>query len=288
MTENITRINTQGRVIRVGARPDHRLMTEYINILAERYPFLSVTSIGQTVLGKSIPLLSIGKGKKTVLYVGGQCGTEWGSTAVLLRFVNELCEYVASDTRVYNCSCAYLAMTRTVNVIPMLDPDGVDIVLNGWGEEHIIKKMYEQRGIDLPEISEWQGNARGVCLRENYGNDFDDGNLACLEPEAGALRNYLMFNRDVRLLLDLAKGERSVLCRLEGAAPPRLESIGKSLASLCSSEFYRKQSNGTLSVFCARELATPAFEVRDEYCDADGFSAYLRQRRLLFLAPTLI
>ena len=288
MSENCVRINTQGRVIRVGSRPDHGVMTEYIDIMAERYPFLSVTSIGQTVLGKSIPMLSIGKGKKSVLYIGAQKGTESGSSAVLLRYVNEMCEYIASDARIYTCSASYLALTRTINVIPMLNPDGVDIALNGMPEEHITKRMFEERGIGVPDTSRWEGNARGIGLRENYSNSFDEGNIAGLEPESGALRNYLMFNRDIRLTLSFAAGERSVLCTHEGAAPPRLALLGKSLGTMCAADFLRKLCEGTLSVFCARELAMPSFEIRSEYCDGDGFADYFRQRRLLFLAPTLI
>ncbi len=288
MVERNELINTQGRVIGMRARPDHSLMTEHIDIMAERYPFLSVTSIGQTVLGKSIPMLSIGKGKKTVLYVGGQDGSESGSAAVLLRYVNELCEYISSDARIYNCSAAYLSLTRTINVIPMLNPDGTDIALNGLSDEHITKRICEERGIDISDTSCWQGNARGVVLRNNYGNSFDDGNISGLEPESGALRNYLMFNRDIRLIIDLSRGDRAVCCTYEGAAPPRLASLGKSLAAMCSTDFIRKHKEGTLSVFCARELAVPSFEIRSEYSDVDSFTDYFLQRRLLFLAPTLV
>ena len=124
-------INKQGRLIDLKASLDYTLMSEYVDALSERYAMLSVTSIGQSALGRRIPMLSVGRGKKAVLYVGGQAGTENKSSAVLLRYVNELCEAVAADGRIYNCSAAYLFATRTVIIIPMLNPDGVEYCRRG-------------------------------------------------------------------------------------------------------------------------------------------------------------
>ena len=55
---------------------DYYRVCEQIDDLMTKYSFLSVSSIGQTVLGKRIPIINVGKGKKTVLYVGAQSGTD--------------------------------------------------------------------------------------------------------------------------------------------------------------------------------------------------------------------
>ncbi len=289
MTEKNMCMNTQGRLIRVGTRMDYAIMTEYIDILCERYPFLSVTSMGQTVLGRRIPLLSIGKGKKAVLYIGAQKGTESGCAAVLLRYVNELCEYIATNGRIYNRSAAYLSYTMTVNVVPMLDPDGIEYSIHGIGNNDTAKQVVKENQGDITNMSLWKGNARGISLRENFGNSFEEGNIIGLEPETGAIRNYLMFNRDIRLALSFSQGDRKVMCTYEGAAPPRLENIGRTLASMYCANFFRSHENGTLSVFCAEELAIPSFEITSEYKDRqDIFIDYYNQRKLLFFAPTLL
>ena len=48
----------------------YELMMEYINIFTDRYKSFHVTHLGQSLLGKSIPLITLGKGKKSVLYIG--------------------------------------------------------------------------------------------------------------------------------------------------------------------------------------------------------------------------
>lgn len=278
------KINTQGRILNFCASPDYRMLNEYIDILSDRYPIISVTSIGQTVLGRRIPMLMVGKGKKSVLYIGGQAGTDRGSTSVLLRYINELCEYVTSDGRVYNCSAAYLFATRTVIIIPMLNPDGVEYRINGTDESNPFFGTLAERNTDF---FAWRGNARGVSLRENYGEAF--GDMTALEPETGAVRNYLMFNRDIRLVLTLDMGENEVVCTHAGTTPPRLNSIGRSLATFASCGYRRENGKGTLCTFCANELVIPSFELDSAYSDSgDSFGDYARQRSALFLAPTLI
>lgn len=277
-------INTQGRILDFCADIDYYLLNEYIDILAARYPMISVTSIGQTVRGRRIPMLTVGRGKKSVLYIGGQAGTETASAAVLLRYINELCEYITGEGRIYNCSMAYLFATRTVNVIPMLNPDGAEYRINGISADDPLYQMMMSRGVD---ISSCNGNARGISLKDNYGQSFED--METFEPETGAVRNYLMFNRDIRLALTFVSGYNGVTCTHEGTTPPRLNSIGKSLASFTVSEYRRKEKRGTLCDFCANELVIPSFEISSTYSDdSDIFGDYLRQRAALFLAPTLI
>lgn len=277
-------IKLRGRVIDFSEQLDYKLMNDYIDALAERYLFLSVTSIGQTVLGRRIPMISIGRGKKTVLYVGAQSGTEFQSAAVLLRFVNELCEYVANDGRFYNCSAAYMLATRTVIVIPMLNPDGVEYCLHGIDEDNPMYSKLVGMGIDLHS---WNRNARGVSLYENFGERFEDS--VCLEPETGALRNYLMFNRDIRLAILLRMGNNRIVCSHERTTPPKLNSIGNGIARLSNCEYERIGVSGTLCNFCAQELVIPAFEMLSTYSESGScFGDYLRQRSALFLAPTMI
>ena len=51
---------------------DHTAVCEYIDIMSERYSFMGVTSIGESILGKRIHLITLGneKADKSVLYVG--------------------------------------------------------------------------------------------------------------------------------------------------------------------------------------------------------------------------
>ncbi len=278
------KINTQGSIINFDSLIDFSLMNKYIDILSSRYLFLSVTSIGQTVLGRRIPLISIGRGKKTVIYIGGQAGTESESVSILLRYINELCEYISNDGRFYNCSAAYFFATRTVIIVPMLNPDGIEYCHHGIDEAN---PLYENLIKNFHDFSSWEGNARGVELKNNYGNSFED--LNTFEQETGALRNYLMFNKDIRLAVSLGKGNNTVSCTHIGTTPPKLTSVGIGISRLCCYDYLRENGNGTLCNFCANELVIPSFEIKSNYSDNDNFfEDYCRIRSALFLAPTMI
>lgn len=276
-------VNVQKRIVDFNVKLDYRLMNEYIDVLAERYPMLSVTSIGQSVLGRRIPMLSIGNGNKTVAYIGGQAGNEYRTSCMLLRYVNELCEYAANGGKVYNCSVPYLLETRSIAVIPMLNPDGVEYCLHGTDESNPLYASLEGR---LEELREWQGNARGVVLSENYGKSFDS--TVTLEPETGSLRNYLMFDRSIRAVIAWRHGSVGVCAAQSVKAPPRLQSLGRSIAELVSGDYARRTGGGTLSEFCAEELVIPAFDVYSPYSEDSFFEGYCRQRSALFLIPTLV
>ena len=278
-------INAQGRIIDYKAPLDYEMMNTYLDVLAERYSIVSVISIGQTVLGKRIPLISIGRGKKSVLYVGCCSGTDIGTASVLLRYINEYCDHIVSDSRIYNCSAAYLFATRTIVVVPMLNPDGAEYYVNGAEQNN----PFYERMIKGADLSKWRGNARGVELRENFGESFDNASSIYCEPETGALRNYLMFNRDIKLVLSLNKSKHGVVSTHEGSTPPRLNSLGRALAGMCITEYERQNVKNSLCSFCAGELIIPCFELNSTYVDqTDVFTDYCRQRKAIFLAPTLI
>ena len=272
----------------VNQRLDYYEMSEKIDALSEKYKFLSVSSIGQTVLGKRIPILSVGRGERSVLYVGTQRGTEMATASCLLKYIDELCAHIEGDGRIYNCSAAYLFATRTVSVIPMLNPDGVDYCLNGIDESNPMYERFCSEGVNADFLN-WNGNAMGVELRNNYGESFDDIESKQCAVESGSLRNYLMFNRNVKLVLTLSKGKNSVTYTYKDDGLAKLNSLGKTIANFCDTAFIREYEKGTLCGFCAKELNIPCYELSSEYRNSnDIFEDYIRLRQALFLAPTLV
>ena len=50
---------------------DYNEMMNKINELKQKYEFLNISSIGKSILGRNIPLITLGNGKKSVIYIGG-------------------------------------------------------------------------------------------------------------------------------------------------------------------------------------------------------------------------
>jgi g-D-glutamyl-meso-diaminopimelate peptidase len=133
------------------------------DLLGERYKdLLSVSTLGRSVLNRDIKLITFGRGHRRVLFVGTHHGMEHITANLLLMLTERLCAAVERGTRLGRAAAEYIFATRTVDIIPMLNPDGAALA---------------QSGIF------WQANARGVDLNHNYNAGFAE--YKRMEKEAG-------------------------------------------------------------------------------------------------------
>lgn len=109
----------------------HGDMMEYLDILSTRYRFLRVIYIGKSMQGKSVPVIKIGNGDKSIVYTAGITGSEMMTSIVMLRFINEFCELLRTEQRVYNIGIDYIYKTRSLYIIPMVNPDSVELCRTG-------------------------------------------------------------------------------------------------------------------------------------------------------------
>ena len=65
-------------------------MMKELDNLCKEYPFFTRSVIGKSLVGREIPLISVGEGKKAVLFVGTHHGMEWITTALLLDFLRDV------------------------------------------------------------------------------------------------------------------------------------------------------------------------------------------------------
>ena len=75
---------------------DYDTMLQLIYEIKDKFPFIKIGSIGESLLGRSLPLITLGKGKKSVIYIGAHHGMEWITSALLLNFVNDFCNDYAN------------------------------------------------------------------------------------------------------------------------------------------------------------------------------------------------
>jgi hypothetical protein len=101
-------------------------LMDNIDELSTRYRYLRLIYIGRSPQGRTVPLIKIGVGEKSIFYTGGTAGGEMYMNAVLLRFINEYCELLRTNQRVYNIGAEYLYKTRSIYISPMANPDGTE------------------------------------------------------------------------------------------------------------------------------------------------------------------
>ena len=137
--------------------------------LAARYPFFRVQQIGSSVLGRPIQSLCIGSGPNRVLYNASHHGNEWITTLLLLRFAEELAQAYAADGMIFNRSAAQLLGTSTICLVPLVNPDGVDLVTGALPAADV--EAARQLAANYPEIpfpSGWKANIRGIDTNLQY------------------------------------------------------------------------------------------------------------------------
>lgn len=147
------------------------LLTGYIvEGLLARYPFFESKAIGKSVTGKELRMLMIGSGKKEVFYNAAFHANEWITIPVLLRFAEEYGMAYAEGKRLYGVDAAVLFREFRLYLLPLVNPDGVDLV-NGAPLETEYQTGAEQIAADYPQISfpsGWKANIKGVDLNLQF------------------------------------------------------------------------------------------------------------------------
>ncbi|MBR5496015.1 MAG: M14 family metallocarboxypeptidase [Oscillospiraceae bacterium] len=134
--------------------------------LTKEYPCIKLFTIGKSVLGRKIYAIGIGNLKNAVLFTGSTHGSEWLTTSLLLLFAENLSKKVCQGERFMETDVCSLLCKNGVIIVPMLNPDGVEIALGGaqtarHRENAVASMLQNAQGV-------WQANANGVDLNHNF------------------------------------------------------------------------------------------------------------------------
>ncbi len=139
--------------------------------LTERYPSLKTEVLTTTAFGRPVQALVIGQGERKVLYSAAHHANEWITAPVLLKFAEELAEAVESGGRLYGVPARNIVNTATVFLVPMVDPDGVDLVTGAIEPGTLEYETARRIGDNYPDIpfpNGWKANLLGVDLNLQY------------------------------------------------------------------------------------------------------------------------
>ena len=147
------------------------LTTEYIRKLKEQYPFIRGELLSRTAFQRPIETIVIGTGPRKVLYTAAHHANEWITATLLLKFAEDYAAAIAAEGEIFDQNAVELSQKTTIYMVPMVDPDGVDLVngaiLPGSTEYELAKRISD----DFPNIpfpDGWKANLLGVDLNLNY------------------------------------------------------------------------------------------------------------------------
>ncbi|MBQ3652465.1 MAG: peptidoglycan-binding protein [Clostridia bacterium] len=139
--------------------------------LAMRYPFLQSYEIGRSGMGRRIQAVSLGNGEKQIGYNASHHANEWITTLVLLRFLEEYASAAARGGTVWGVSAKELFSGTTLHMVPLVNPDGVDLVTGALDPDDSYYAQAKALSGFYPEIpfpEGWKSNIAGVDLNLQY------------------------------------------------------------------------------------------------------------------------
>lgn len=159
-----------GNIIPTNISYTYNIMQMNISALKTIYPFLTTGTIGNSVMGKSIPYIKIGNGSKEVFYNGSFHANEWITTVILMKFIENFSQLYVENGFIYGYSTREIFENCSIYIVPMVNPDGVDLVTENIDINNSYYKNAQIIANNFPNIlfpSGWKANISGVGL-ENY------------------------------------------------------------------------------------------------------------------------
>ena len=239
--------------------------------LEQAFPAARVFRAGKSALGKEIPALGMGRLKNASLFVGATHGEEWLTSLLLMRFAWEIAAAWTDEAP----SFAGVTREKGLIIVPMLNPDGVEIALDGPRKAGPFRDQTEP--LYRANGGKWQANARGVDLNHNFDAGWNilremetvsgitgpaatryGGPYPHSEPETRGIINLIYAFQPRRLYSFHSQGEE-IFWEYGGLQVPQAESIARALSALVKNSGLA--SHGGLKDWFIQEFRRPGFTI---------------------------
>ncbi len=158
-------------IVRTDVPMTAQLCNDTILAITAQYPFCRSELLTETAFGRPIRTLVIGNGERKVLYTAAHHANEWITTPVLLKFVEEFAQAIVDGGQIGGVDAAELAESVTIYTVPMVDPDGVDLVTGAIVPGQLQYEAAAALAANYPNIpfpDGWKANLLGVDLNLQY------------------------------------------------------------------------------------------------------------------------
>jgi g-D-glutamyl-meso-diaminopimelate peptidase len=224
----------------------YRYIVHELNLLKQLYSSISTEVIGYSVLGQEIIAVKLGYGKREIHYNAAIHANEWITSALLMKFIKD-CAYAleAGDGFYQSSDISALLQRSTIWLVPMINPDGVDLVLEGIREGHPFEHQLLEWNHHSRDFSGWKANIRGVDLNDQFPAHWEQerirrntlqpgpmnysGNAPLSEPEASAIANFTL-QHSFELVLSLHTQGEEIYWNYRGFEPPESVDIANKFA----------------------------------------------------------
>lgn len=240
------------------------------------YPFIRRRSIGASVMGQSIPEIQVGRGPKRVHANASFHANEWITTPVLMRFLNDYLLALTNGWDIRGLQMFPYYSETTLSLVPMVNPDGVNLVLRGAPEEEPYRSQVIQLNSGSTDFTNWKANIRGVDLNDQFPANWEieaanreqepgprdyPGPYPLSEPEARAMAELTRESDFARVLAFHTQGE-VIYWGYENLEPPESEEIVNEFARVSGYEPIRYvESHAGFKDWFIQDWRRPGFTI---------------------------
>ncbi|MGX1983076.1 gamma-D-glutamyl-{L}-meso-diaminopimelate peptidase I [Thermolongibacillus altinsuensis] len=166
--EIVVPVRVKKAVINGQKNYDFTALMNDLQTLLKLYPFLRMYEIGKSVLGKPLVEIQIGRGSKHVHMNGSFHANEWITTAVIMTFLNDYLCALTNGKKLKGANVRSIYERVTLSIVPMVNPDGVDLVLNGPPPMEPYRSDVVSMNGGSNDFSQWKANIRGIDLNNQF------------------------------------------------------------------------------------------------------------------------
>lgn len=180
-------------------------------------------------------------------------GNEWITAPVLMKFIEDYCLSYVNNLNIFNVNARNLFNRVTIYIMPMVNPDGVDLVTGAISPNSSLytnTKFIADNYPDIPFPSGWKANIRAVDLNLQFPAGWEQarqikfehgftspapcdfvGFGPLTEPEALAIYDFTL-EHDFSLILSYHTQGEVIFWQFQDYRPQRSFFIGSQFSNI--------------------------------------------------------